>query len=133
MGAAKTGKRWSKITARKCETCGTEFTPRRDSARYCSSKCYGASRVGSPSYNYVGRRVDQRNGYVYIHCPTHPLATSNGYVAEHRLVACQKLGRLLAKNEVVHHIDRNGGNNHPDNLAVMTQAEHAALHKAEGW
>lgn len=47
---------------------------------------------------------------------------------EHRVIAEQKLGRKLRPGEIVHHIDCNKRNNHPDNLKVMTQAEHAALH-----
>lgn len=48
---------------------------------------------------------------------------------EHRAVAEYILGRKLASNEIVHHIDRNKRNNRPSNLIVMTQAEHARLHK----
>lgn len=52
-----------------------------------------------------------------------------GY-AEHRLVAAGKLGRPLRTGEVVHHVDGNPRNNHPDNLRVFpSQAEHAAEHK----
>lgn len=46
----------------------------------------------------------------------------------HRVIAEQKLGRKLQPGEIVHHIDCNKRNNYPDNLMVMTQAEHAALH-----
>lgn len=47
----------------------------------------------------------------------------------HRVVAEQKLGRKLIKGEVVHHIDENKRNNHPDNLIVFSsQSEHAKWH-----
>jgi hypothetical protein len=49
----------------------------------------------------------------------------------HRRVAEEKLGRPLRKGEVVHHIDGNRHNNDPSNLAVMTQSEHIALHRAD--
>lgn len=52
---------------------------------------------------------------------------------EHRVVAEKKIGRKLQKGEVVHHIDGDKTNNHPDNLQVMTDSEHARLHAEERW
>ena len=52
---------------------------------------------------------------------------------EHRVVAEQMLGRPLHRGEIVHHIDGNKHNNSPDNLQVMTQADHLRLHHAEMW
>lgn len=47
----------------------------------------------------------------------------------HRIVAEEKLGRLLKPGEIVHHIDGNKRNNNPDNLMVFTsQAEHLEWH-----
>lgn len=47
----------------------------------------------------------------------------------HRLVAEWKLGRRLQSGEVVHHIDGDKHNWHPDNLAVMANSrEHFAEH-----
>jgi hypothetical protein len=51
----------------------------------------------------------------------------------HRVVAEQKLGRKLASGEIVHHIDGDKWNNHPNNLLVMTQAEHARIHCNIRW
>ena len=51
----------------------------------------------------------------------------------HRVVAEQKLGRPLAPGEIVHHKDGDKWNNSPDNLDVMTQAEHAFIHCMERW
>lgn len=41
------------------------------------------------------------------------------------------IGRRLFINEVVHHKDENRSNNNPDNLELMTRAEHSALHAKE--
>lgn len=40
----------------------------------------------------------------------------------HRVVAGQKLGRPLKRGEVVHHIDGDSSNNHPDNLEICSSA-----------
>lgn len=64
-------------------------------------------------------------GYWYIYRPEHPNATKQRYVAEHRLVMEEKLGRYLDPKEVVHHRDGNSQNNHPDNLEVFrTNGDH---------
>lgn len=51
-----------------------------------------------------------------------------GYVMEHRLVMEKHLGRFLTPEEVVHHVDEDGGNNAIENLRVMSKTEHDALH-----
>lgn len=50
------------------------------------------------------------------------------WFSEHRLVMERKLGRPLTSEEVVHHIDHDPRNNDPDNLMVMSHAEHCAHH-----
>lgn len=65
-------------------------------------------------------------GYVYRRSPDHPNGTKHGnYVAVHRLVMEEKLGRYLLPTEVVDHIDGDIRNNHPDNLRLFaSNAEH---------
>lgn len=48
----------------------------------------------------------------------------------HRHVAEQCLGRRLERREHVHHIDRDEGNNAPENLLVLSEPDHAVLHGA---
>lgn len=51
-----------------------------------------------------------------------------GKVFDYTIAAEDKIGRRLAKGEIVHHIDGNPLNCNPDNLQVMMQSEHARLH-----
>jgi len=46
----------------------------------------------------------------------------------HRVVAAQKLGRELRRGEVVHHLDGDPANNHPDNLEICSSASVHRLH-----
>jgi hypothetical protein len=49
-------------------------------------------------------------------------------VPQHRLVAEDDIGRLLFREEDVHHRDFDPANNNPKNLDVMLKADHHALH-----
>lgn len=63
------------------------------------------------------RRRDKRSGELYY---------------EHRAVAEWKLGRPLKPDEVVHHINGDPTDNHPDNLEVLpSQSVHMRKHHYE--
>lgn len=50
---------------------------------------------------------------------------------QHVVVMEELLGRNLLPDECVHHKDGNRSNNSPDNLELMTRAEHARHHASE--
>lgn len=72
------------------------------------------------------------NGYRLIYMPTYPKALKHsgykGYVYEHIYVVEQSLGRLLAPNEDVHHLDGIRSNNRISNLLVLSHGMHSRLH-----
>ena len=67
------------------------------------------------------------NGYILTHYPKHPLAGSNGYVREHRLVMERHLGRVLNRHEIVHHINHDKQDNRLENLELTTRKKHFML------
>lgn len=84
-------------------------------------------REKSPSWK-SGKRLNH-NGYVEVRKPEHHRARGNGYVFEHILVAENKLGREITKDEHVHHINEIKTDNRPENLQVMSHSEHSKIHQ----
>jgi hypothetical protein len=137
-----------------CELCGREFerlacqVSRSGQGRFCSKGCMEQSRKhGSElTCQECGARFYRRYGEQYK-AVTNVFCCRNCYMKHrsknmkrdvypkrgathiHRINAEMKIGRKLRRGEVVHHIDGNRHNCHPDNLQVLSsQAEHAALH-----
>ena len=80
-------------------------------------------------HRYVESYINNQ-GYVWATVPDWYTGSRRNIKAqEHHLVACEKYGITeIPKGYIVHHIDENKTNNHPDNLEMMTISEHMRLH-----
>lgn len=76
----------------------------------------------------IGRKKATGAGYVLVFRPGHPRADDKGYVLEHIVVAEGAIGRALRGGEVVHHANGQKDDNRPENLQVLSRAEHARVH-----
>lgn len=67
------------------------------------------------------RIISHKDGYLAV-------SALNFREPLHRLIMEYKLGRKLKPEEIVHHIDEDKQNNHPDNLTLVTRSKHMKLH-----
>jgi hypothetical protein len=130
------------LVAITCPVCGNVFydTPAHAETRVtCSRACAGIWKSilykgkGNPQY---GKRREERGkaykggkrlstyGYVLV-------LMDGNYVFEHRLKMEKKLGRKLAKDETVHHLNGNRTDNRLNNLKVLNRGIHVAMHNKE--
>ncbi len=127
-----------KIT-RPCDNCGVSVTRVRSQMRdnvFCGLKCSRAWLSGRMSKMNIELNPDRMIPETRFKLSEKRRDTGAGKTYtkrfsrhEHRIVAEIKLGRKLKPGEVVHHIDEDKRNNHPDNLIVFeNQAAHAKHH-----
>jgi len=76
-------------------------------------------------------KVQTPSGYIYFIDKDHPIANSSDRVLMHRHVASIAAGRWVLPTEDVHHKNRIRSDNSPENLQILTKAEHTALHNLE--
>jgi hypothetical protein len=122
-----------------CELCHRNYMVsgrgRIAISRFCSRLCR-ARGIGTPEVNAKKvHRGTQHPRYVPPGTrrvwagqrgqPWVTIKTDQGWVLEHRLVAQPDPG------QIVHHVNGDPTDNRPENLEVMTQAEHAKRHDPE--
>lgn len=103
------------------------FSPNKSTnIKKALKKKYPNGSFGELASNWRGGKRNFR-GYITIYSPDHPF-NNQKYVFEHRLVMEKKLGRYLAKDEIVHHINGIKTDNRPENLQVLKRGEHVKHH-----
>jgi hypothetical protein len=129
IGQRKQGRRNYLFSLFECNVCGCHIEKiRKDglAAKYCSHECYAISREKRGAYKGGTIMI---SGYIYEYKPDHPNCTKNWYVAQHRLVLENRLGRFLTEDEIAHHENEIKTDNSPDNILLMTKSTHSKHHQ----
>ena len=90
-------------------------------------------RGGEFASAWKGGKTRSTNGYIWIHVDKPHLkqiSKRHHYVPEQILVAEKTLGRLLRKEEIIHHINEIKDDNRPENLFLFSNTqEHSRYHQ----
>jgi len=119
----------------KCKCgCGKEFSPSRATLyRLKQGKDVGYlpghAHKGPRNPRWNGGKCKDSKGYILILMPDHPNSRKTGYVAQHHLVMSKHIGRPIAKDEQVHHINGVPSDNKLENLMLMKTTKHKSLHQ----
>ena len=109
-----------------CACCKKKFHPKKNYARqqYCSTKCRYQHMIGPLHPRWKNARTLDKSGYIVVW-------HNRKLLKEHRVVMEQKLGRPLSPHEFVHHKNHIRSDNRIENLAIMSNSEHARHHNLE--
>lgn len=118
-----------------CVDCGKErwVTVRKGEIEH--PRCPVCANTAERSSRWKGGRF-KMGGYMFITVNErdffYPMAQKNGvhtgYIAEHRLVMAQSLGRCLQSFEHTHHKNGIRDDNRKENLEIGTNSEHHTAH-----
>jgi HNH endonuclease len=84
-------------------------------------------RNGEP-HRFIRRHNRRNTGVGWLEQGRWYIRVDGKKKAFHRWLVEQRDGRTLGPNEIVHHLDSDQFNNDPENLTVLTRAEHMRLH-----
>lgn len=110
-----------------CKNCGNEFETNRlkgiNKRVFCGFKCAMEHRKKTGSSKKSGCWLE--NGYRVLYLD------GDKSIKEHKKVMQDYLGRELAADECVHHINGDKLDNRIENLQLMKKSEHSSLHRME--
>lgn len=105
---------------KNCIICNKKFKAilSYSERKYCSQNCMAIGQIGHLRNFKTGIQKNSY-GYSYIYFPNHPFASSRKTIPLHRYVVEKYIGRILKKEESVHHINNIKYDNRLNNLYLF--------------
>jgi len=76
-------------------------------------------QTGDNHWHRNKERKYKQHGYYEVFRPNHPRTNTKNHIKQHVLVMEEKIGRLLTKKEIVHHINGIRSDDRPENLYLF--------------
>lgn len=93
-----------------------------------SCRCKKGLTYGENNPSFKGYRLKNHEGYIFLYLPNHP-SRINNYIAEHRYIMEQHIGRYLKPTEIIHHKNGIKDDNRIENLHLCNnRKEHHKYH-----
>lgn len=116
-----------------CVSCRKSITNNASRCNGCANRFF--NRSGRPNHkgennpNWKGGIRVTPEGRVLLYARDNPMSDSRGCVRRSRLVMAEEIGRPLEKEERVHHINGDVGDDRPENLVLFkNESEHQRYH-----
>lgn len=121
-----------------CGKCGrlrwVRIIRHKPDTQLCKLCSHPSHWMADKNCRWKGGKFRDKSGYVMVRVygdsPYASMAKSDNYVAEHRLVMAEHLGRCLLDEEVVHHKNGVKDDNRLENLELWARLSHLKNHTA---
>lgn len=119
------------LVERECVSCGAPFMVKSyERKRFCGHSCGGRyakslapDMRGSKNPRYNGGLSTMHDGRTVICC------RDGSIMYYYRGVMAAHIGRLLRRDEIVHHVNGDRTDDRIENLEITTRAEHINHHR----